>query len=309
MRDLIIIGGSFAGLSAALTVLRMRFNVLMVDSGLRCNQMITESHGFLAHDGDNPGELQERARSQLFKYPTFNFVPGKAISAKKNGPFFEVTLEDNQRFESRRILFATGKKDILPEIPGFVDCWGYSIQHCPFCHGYELRDKKLALLDNGPTLLTICSFLLKLTNSLTILTNGAACSLSEETKQMLLNHPTAKVMIVEDEIQAIDHKDRQIHHITFKAEGRPPLELDALYAPCPTVQHCTIPMELGCELVEPHQRLKIDQNFQTTVPGVYAAGDCESMIRQVSLAVASGAQAGGLIAMSLAAEDMNQNNI
>lgn len=172
-----------------------------------------------------------------------------------------------------------------------------------------VRDKKLALLDNGPTLLTICSFLLKLTNSLTILTNGAACSLSEETKQMLLNHPTAKVMIVEDEIQAIDHKDRQIHHITFKAGGKTPLELDALYAPCPTVQHCTNTMELGCELVEPHQRLKIDQNFQTTVPGVYAAGDCESMIRQVSLAVASGAQAGGLIAMSLAAEDMNQNNI
>ena len=134
--DVIIIGGSYSGLSAAMSLGRSLRQVLVIDSGLPCNKQTPHSHNFITQDGEKPAVISAKAKLQVDIYKTVQFFNGLAVKAFKKNKGFEITTESGDVFTSRKVLFATGVKDLLPEINGFAECWGISVLHCPYCHGY-----------------------------------------------------------------------------------------------------------------------------------------------------------------------------
>src|SRR5215212_7100600 len=138
MHDAIVVGGSYAGIAAALQLVRARRKVLVIDGGARRNRFASSSHGFLGQDGRDPGEIAATAREQLLAYPTVTWIEGAATRAHAAGTAFAVTLGDGATHEARRLILASGVTDELPDIPGVAERWGRSIFHCPYCHGYEL---------------------------------------------------------------------------------------------------------------------------------------------------------------------------
>lgn len=147
--DVIIIGGSYAGLSAAMALGRSLRNVLVIDSNSPCNKQTPYSHNFITQDGKKPAEITQLAREQVLNYETVQFVHGRAVSGKIIDDGFSIQMQSGDEYKSKKLIFATGIKDLMPDIRGFEDCWGISAIHCPYCHGYELRGTETALMANG----------------------------------------------------------------------------------------------------------------------------------------------------------------
>ncbi|WP_394886210.1 FAD-dependent oxidoreductase [Mesorhizobium sp. AaZ16] len=147
--DVIIIGGSYAGMAAALQLLRARRQVLIIDAGQRRNRFASHSHGFLTHDGADPAEIANRAREQLSRYGTLSWIDGAAETAEGARNAFKVTLADGNVAEGNRLLFATGVSDALPNVEGLEERWGRSLFQCPYCHGYELERGRLGVIATG----------------------------------------------------------------------------------------------------------------------------------------------------------------
>ena len=144
--DVVIVGGSYAGLSAGLQLARGRRKVLVIDAGLRRNRFAQHSHGFLGQDGRAPGDIAAQARAQLLAYPNVEWVDQSAVKAGQCAEGFAVVTADGQRFAARRLIIATGMVDVLPEIPGLAERWGKHVFHCPYCHGYELDGGPIGVL-------------------------------------------------------------------------------------------------------------------------------------------------------------------
>ncbi|RZL39781.1 MAG: NAD(P)/FAD-dependent oxidoreductase, partial [Pedobacter sp.] len=147
--DVIIIGGSYTGLSAALALGRAKRNILIVDAGKPCNRQTPHAHNFLTHDGDRPAEISAQAKVEVLQYPTVKLIDGTVNAAKKITGGFSVVVNELISYSSRKLLIATGLKDVFPNIKGFAECWGISVIHCPYCHGYEVSGEKIGLLMNG----------------------------------------------------------------------------------------------------------------------------------------------------------------
>ncbi len=290
--DVIIIGGSYAGLSAAMTLGRAICKVLIIDSGLPCNRQTPHSHNLITRDGETPAAIAAIAREQVLKYPSVKFAQDKAIDVQKRENGFVVDTISGKEFTAAKILFTTGLKDELPDIPGFSECWGISVVHCPYCHGYEIKNERTGILANGDMAFEFARLIHNWTQDLTLFTNGPV-TLSEEQIQVLHK---LKIDIVEKTISAISHTEGVMSHLVFADNTVHPLT--ALYARVPFRQHSTIPQSLGCELTEAGH-IKVDGFQQTTVPGVYAAGDCTIMFRSLPVAIASGTQAGAFISKDL----------
>ncbi|MGE4512522.1 MAG: NAD(P)/FAD-dependent oxidoreductase, partial [Chryseobacterium sp.] len=139
--DVIIIGGSYAGLSAGMALGRSLRNVLIIDSEKPCNRQTPHSHNFITQDGKRPKEISDLAKEQVAKYETVSFFNGTVIKTSKNDNGFEVETSYGEKFTAKKIILATGLKDIMPDIEGFSECWGISVIHCPYCHGYEVKDR------------------------------------------------------------------------------------------------------------------------------------------------------------------------
>lgn len=173
----------------------------------------------------------------------------------------------------------------MPEIPGFTSCWGISVIHCPYCHGYEYRMKNTGIMLNGDKAFHISQLVGNLTDKITILSNGKA-DFSNDQISMLKKH---HVTIINKKIDSLIHDNGHLKQVQFEDNSR--MNFDVLYTSVPFTQHTTIPMELGCELSESGY-IQIDQHYRTTIPGVYACGDNCSNMRSVAHAVFSGAMAG-----------------
>lgn len=143
--EVIIIGGSYSGLSAAMALGRSLRKTLIIDSGKPCNRQTPHSHNFLTQDGSTPQEISTIAKQQVLNYDTIRFYEGLAISGKKIAEGYEVTTSNQDVFRAKKLVFALGIKDLMPNIKGFSECWGISVVHCPYCHGYEIRNKKQQL--------------------------------------------------------------------------------------------------------------------------------------------------------------------
>jgi thioredoxin reductase len=288
MYDVIIVGGSYAGLSAAMALGRSVRKVLIVDSGDPCNRQTPHSHNFLTHDGETPAEISRKAREQVRKYTTVEFIEGKAVAGKKLDEGFQIDTESQNRYLAKKILFASGVKDILPEIAGFSDCWGISVLHCPYCHGYEVKNEPTAVIGNGDMGFEMAKLINHWTKNLTLFTNGAS-QLSPEQMQKITSHG---IEIVETEIQQIEHKEGYVKLVHFNDGTH--LPVTAVYARPALKQKCEIMSQLGCEFTE-QGLLKVDAMQRTSVHGVYAAGDNTTMMRSVALSVAGGSFAGAAI--------------
>ncbi|GGH77219.1 NAD(P)/FAD-dependent oxidoreductase [Phaeocystidibacter marisrubri] len=298
--EVIIIGGSNAGLSAAMSLGRSLRKVLVIDSGKPCNAPTPYSHNFLTRDGATPEEISTIAKEQVLSYPSVHFQEGLAQSAeKKEDGSFDVTLDNGQMISAQKLVIATGMKDILPQIPGFQECWGKSVIHCPYCHGYEVHHTKTGVLANGERSYEFASMIQHWTDDLTLFTNGVADLTNEERS----NLSQLNVAIDERPIQILHHVNGQIEKIEF--EDQSTFALHALYAAVPTEQHSTMASELGCLITEAGY-IEVDPFQKTTVEGVYAVGDCTSPFRKVSIAVASGSICGAALNREMIQEDIER---
>jgi thioredoxin reductase len=293
MFDVLIIGGSYAGLSAALALGRARRSVLVLDGRRPRNRFTPHAHNLLLHDGDAPADLAARARQQVADYPTVQLLEAQATAAEKlPSGSFAVATEAHGTFEARRLLLATGLRDELPSIPGFAECWGKSVIHCPFCHGYEVADQPTGIWNNGDEVGHQVSMLLNWSRDLTVFTNGPA-TFGPDVHALLKTHG---IELVETPVAELLHTGGQLTGLRL-ADGhtRP---LPVLYARLPWQQASALPQQLGCEITE-QVLIRTDASYRTTVPGVYAAGDCSVAPPQLALAIAAGNLAGANLSREL----------
>lgn len=293
--EVIIIGGSYAGLSAAMSLGRSLRNVLIIDSGLPCNRQTPYSHNFITHDGEKPGVIAEKAKKQVLNYNTVKFLNDLAVSGKKNENGFVVGTQSGQEFIANKLVFATGIKDHMPDIKGFAECWGISVVHCPYCHGYELRNLKTGIVANGERAFHLASLVYNLTDNITVLTSGRADFKPEQITKLNKHN----IKIIEAEISEIEHHNGYVKNVIFDNGNK--IAFESIYAALPFTQHSAIPVALGCELTE-HGYIKIDGFQKTTVDGVFACGDNASMMRSVANAVYSGNLTGAMVNKELTDE-------
>ncbi|CAN1575307.1 TrxB Thioredoxin reductase [Flavobacteriaceae bacterium] len=294
--EVIIIGGSYAGLSAAMALGRALRNVLIIDSGKPCNSQTPHSHNFLTQDGKAPKDIAKIAIQQVEKYKTIKFYNGLAISGQKIENGFEITTKAGDKFNAKKLIFATGVKDIMPNIIGFSECWGISVIHCPYCHGYEYKNEKTGILANGDIAFELGKLINNWTKDLTIFTNGKA-TLTEVQFSKLKKH---NIKIVEKEIDYFAHKNGIMESIIFKDNTSETIK--ALYARPKFDQNSEITKLLGCEITE-QNFIKINPFQQTSQHGIYACGDNSSMMRSVSYAIATGGIAGSMLNRELIEEE------
>jgi thioredoxin reductase len=294
--DVIIIGGSYAGLQAAMTLGRALRRVLVIDSGKPCNRQTPKSHNFLTQDGETPSSIIQKAQEQLTVYNTVSIVNDTVTETINVDNVFRISTIFGLQFTSRKVLFATGIKDIMPAIEGFAACWGISVIHCPYCHGYEVHHQYTGVLANGDTAYEYAKLINNWTHKLTVFTNGPS-TLNSQQEQMLR---AKNIEVVDARIQEIGHNKGQMKYLMFNDGSQQPLS--ALYARVPFEQHSRLPVYMGCEVTD-NGLLKVDSLGKTNIYGLYAAGDNASLMRSVAGAVAAGMAAGAAINKELIEDD------
>jgi thioredoxin reductase len=292
--DVIIIGGSYAGLSAAMALGRSLRQVLIIDSGKPCNRQTPHSHNFLTHDGATPAAIAAIGREQVLAYPTVHLKQGYVVNAVQEHNAFVVTTETGEQFTAAKLLLATGVQDLMPPIPGFAECWGISVLHCPYCHGYEVKNMPTGVLFNGEMAFEFSRMIRHWTKQLTLFTNGPSTLKDEQTAQL----KALDISIREQPITNIIHEKGYLQTIQLQDGSAHPLT--AMYTR-PAMQQQEVVQSLGCTLTESGY-VVIDDFQQTTVPGVYAAGDNTTMFRAVSVAIAAGTKAGAMMNKTLIEE-------
>lgn len=291
--DAIVIGGSYAGLSAALSLARARKRVLVIDAGQRRNRFAHEAHGFLGQDGRAPADIIRAGRAEVAAYPTASFLDGTVVAASSHGDGFSVTLADGSRRTAARLVLATGVEDALPDLPGLREGWGNWVFHCPYCHGYEVSGQRLGVLAFGE----LASHLARLIpdwGPTTFFTN-ASIDLTDAERQSM----EQRGLIIEDgEVSALVD-DGDMHGVRLR-DGRL-VAVDALFTAVPTRLTGTLVEQLGCATDDSPfgPIVRVDMPGQTSVPGVYAAGDAAQFNKSLSGAVASGQLAGSMAHQSL----------
>lgn len=295
MYDVVIVGGSSAGLSAALILGRARRRVLVIDSGKPCNRFSHASHGFLTRDGVAPSELVQIARDQLQRYETVAVHDGLVSQITPEGAGFRVETDAGETFSVRRVLLATGLKDELPPIAGLEPLWGKSVFHCPYCDGWEVRDQPLVVHGGGEIGFHRVKMLRQWTDQLTWCTDGEA--VSDERRELLARHD---IRVIETRLAAVEATGEQIERIRF--EDGSTLDLKAMFVAPKNSHPMAFAEQSGCVISE-RGIIEIDLLGRTSVPGIYAAGDLSTPFRSVAVAVSQGYCAGAGINADLTEED------
>ncbi|KFF24570.1 NAD(P)/FAD-dependent oxidoreductase [Chryseobacterium vrystaatense] len=294
--EVIIIGGSYAGLSAGMSLGRSLRNTLIIDSGKPCNRQTPHSHNFITHDGKTPKEISELAREQVEAYDTVKFYEGSVVKLRRINAEFEAEISTGEKFYAKKLILASGLKDIMPDITGFTECWGISVLHCPYCHGYEVRNEVTGILSDGDMGFDFSKLVYNLTKDLFLLTNGKSVLSSEQKLKLAENN----ISLVEDEVEKIEHNNGDISKIIFRTGKE--ISLKALYAKVPFQQNIDVSGDLGCELTE-QGFIKVDFMQKTNIPGVFACGDNVTMMRSVATAVAQGNFTGAVVNKELVEEE------
>ncbi len=286
--DVIIVGGSYSGLSAGMSLGRSLRKVLIIDNGKPCNRQTPHSHNFITHDGRTPAEITQLAKKDIEKYSTVQFYNGTVTKTTKISEGFEIETSAGEKLYANKLILASGVKDIMPNIPGFEECWGISVLHCPYCHGYEVKNEVTGILSNGDMAYEFSKLIFNMTKSLTLFTNGKAVLTDEQIEKLNQN----KIILNEDEIARIEQERGSIQKIVFK-NGKE-ADLQVLYAKIPFEQNLNVSGDLGCELTE-QGFIKVDMMQKTNIPGVFACGDNVTMMRSVANAVAQGNFTGAVV--------------
>lgn len=294
--DVVIAGGSYAGLAGAMALGRALRTVLIVDGGMPCNRQTPHSHNFLTQDGEPPAVIAAKALQQVMAYPTVQHRTDWVQSVTGVSNDFTVTLASGMVVGARKLLFATGIKDLLPAIAGFAECWGISVVHCPYCHGYEYRGEATGVLVNGDAGAEHALFINNWAGSLTVFTNGPATFSAEKIAALAAN----RIDVVETAVRAVEHTDGYMTHLVL-ADGQR-MALRVLYARPAFTQNSPIPEALGCQVTDLGY-IQVDDFRKTNIAGIYAAGDIINPMRSVAGAVGAGTMAGAAISRELISED------
>ncbi len=283
MRDVIVVGGSYAGISAALQVARARRRVVVVDTGQRRNRFAAAAHGFLGQDGRDPAAIAAAARLELLAYPTVTWLGGEAVAARAEGDGFAVMLASGEVLHGKRVVLATGVVDDLPDLPGLAERWGRHVFHCPYCHGYELDGGAIGVLATGAHSFHQ-AMMLPDWGPTSYFTRGVHEPDADELREL----ERRGVTIERTPVAAIEG----VAEIRL-VDGRR-LAFAGLFA-APAIRIASsLAAQLGCELEDGPLGafLKTDPMRETTVPGVFAAGDMATAAGSIAFAVAEGARAG-----------------
>lgn len=288
--DVIIIGGSYAGMAAALQLVRARRNVLVIDAGKRRNRTAIHSYGFLTQDGTDPAVMARTARTQLEAYPTLTWVDDLAVHASGTRDAFTIGTAGAGEYQARRLLLATGVSDTLPEVGGLAERWGRSVFHCPYCHGYELDQGRIGVI--------------------------AASAMSVHQAQLLPEWGTVTFLLNDAlELEDSASRDLQARGVTIERtpiagiEGHAEVVLvdgkrlpfAGLFTTPGNAPSTPLAGAMGCALMETPMgtQIQTSEAKETSIAGVFACGDVARMPHTVSLAVADGAWAGAQIHRSL----------
>ena len=294
--DVIIVGGSYAGIAAGLILARARRPVTIIDSGLPRNRAASHSHGVLGQDGVSGAELLKNARQQLLDYPTVRWLQGEVVHAQSTADGVEVRTADGQVLAARKLLLATGIADQLPELPGLAERWGSTVLHCPYCHGYEVGGGAIGLLGGHPMSAAKATLFADWGN-VTFFSQGLPVSDEEQAamQQRGVQIETTPVVGVQGEQPTWLEVEL--------ADGRR-IAQRALFVPAMQQMATPLVQQLGCTLAESMMGVlvEVDMMKQTSVPNVYAAGDATT-VGNITLAMAEGVRAGIGVHHALVGED------
>lgn len=292
--DAIIIGGSFAGLSAAMYIARARRSVCIVDTGKPRNRFAAHSHGFFAQDGSEPLAMLATARAQVAAYPTTTFIEEAAVGAAQAPDGFAVELKSGRVLESARLVLAFGITDELPAVPGLAEHWGKAVIHCPYCHGYEFSGQRLGVLNVSPASIHQAALIAEW-GPTTFFLNGET-----ELDDAELTKLRARGVSIEPALVKAVHGDGTRLSAVELGSGQS-VGVDAIYIAPRTHLNSDIAEQLGCALDDGAfgAIIRTDEMKMTTVPGVYAAGDVVRSMHNVTLASADGVLAGTALHRSL----------
>lgn len=290
--DCVVVGGGAAGLSAALVLGRARRRTLVVDAGRQSNLTAHGIGGLLGFDGRPPAQLYEAGRVELAKYDDVEFRHGEVTAAVADGSGFVLELADGSRHHSRRVLLATGMDYQTPQIPGLAELWGTSAFHCPFCHGWEMRDQPVAVLASGDRAEHLALMLRGWTDDIVVLTNGPAGF-------------AADVRIDEREIAEFVSEAGELVAVEFTDGVR--LARRGVLVAASLRQRSNLAAQLGVVTAPTgpvaEDAVAIDAFHRTSVPGVFAAGDLSAAMPQVAASIATGSLSAAAVVQSLLADD------
>lgn len=285
--DAVVVGGSFAGLSAAMQLARARRRVLVIDAGLPRNRFASHAHGFFGLDGVPPSQIVATATGQLLKYPTVTVLKGEAVTATGELGRFQIGLADGSRYQASRLILATGIRDKLPAVPGIAERWGESVLHCPYCHGFEVAGKRLGVLATLPMSVHQAQ-LIPDWGPTTWFTQGIVeptaedAALLESRGVAIERTPVAEVLGDAPGMDALRLVDGRI------------VPVDALFIAPQSEMVSDLAVQLGCAIDDGPlgPLIRVGDWKETTVPGVYAAGDASNVMTNATFASASGVAAG-----------------
>ena len=299
--DCVVVGGGAAGLSAALVLGRARRRTLVVDDGNQSNLAASGIGGLLGHDGRPPAELYEMGRQELAAYPSVEVRTGTVVGGVRDDDGFVLELGDGRRERSRRVLLATGMQYRPPEIAGLAALWGRSVFHCPFCHGWEVRDQPLAVLGRGDRAVHQALLLRGWSDDIVVLTNGPA-EFSDDDRARLA---AADVVIDERAVAELVSENGELAAIAFGDGER--LQRRGLLVATTLHQRSSLADDLGADRGDATpiaaDPVDVDALMRTTSAGVFAAGDLSVPMPQVAAAIAAGSLAATAVVQSLLTDD------
>ena len=297
--ECIVVGGGAAGLSAALVLGRARRRTLVIDMGEPSNQLARTVGGLLGHDQRPPAELYAAGRRELSAYPSVEYRKGCVVGGAAIDSRLLLELDDGQQVAARRVLLASGMRYCPPQIPGLDELWGTSVFQCPFCHGWEMRDKRLATLAAGHEAVHSALMLRGWSNDVILLSDGVPDLDADERRWLA----AADVLVDDRRIVELVGDDGQLTAIAFADGSR--LERDGLLVEAPLRQRSPLAEQLGATCTQgplAPDALGVDSLHRTTVSAVFAAGDICTEQPHVAGAIAAGSQAAMILVQSLLAD-------
>ena len=304
--DVLIIGGGPAGLSAALQLGRSLRSVLICDNGEPRNGPAAEAHGYLTRDGIPPEEFHRLGREEVSEYGA-EFRDTQVTDVSRDDGGFISSLDSGETVTSRKVVLATGVKDQLPDTDGFEELWGSGVHHCPYCHGYEVRDEPLGVMVTNEHMVEYAKLIYNLSEDLVVFTDGHDV-FDDESRPMFVKRG---IEIVDEPITALTGSDGHLESISI--EGGRDIDRHALFYPLPTEQHSELPEQLGLDVNEAGlvEAIRSQRGIGfTSVEGLFIAGDASSGAPpSIPSAVADGYAVGGTVNMELSKEDFEAGSL
>jgi len=298
--DVVVVGGGAAGLSGALTLARARRSVVVIDAGEQRNRPASGVHGLLTRDGLPPAELVALGRAEVERYGG-TVLDGRVVALAGSAGAFAVTLDDGRSFGARRLLITTGLVDELPDVPGLRELWGTDIVHCPYCHGYEVRDEPIGVLSTGSRSVHLAQLFRQWSPDVTLFAHTGPRPSAEEAEALAARG----IAVVEGEVAALETEAGRLRGVRLTSGEVVPRRVLAVSTTL--VARAALLAGIGLEPTEHEhgvgQSIEADGTGRTAVPGVFVAGNVTELMAWVAGAASAGVMAGAMINNDLVADD------